>query len=171
MWSESRTCTVCRKKQPRAKLLRFVANEHGHLRVDPLKRLAGRGVYTCPGARCVGAAVQKGGFARGLRRKLFREDPERFVDRTRDAIRDELQRLTVQALGDGRFRRLAAGLEATDDRFSERFDALMEQGKRLGVELPIGGHSAQGPSRWATSDGDSKMHEGQHPGLPADRRE
>lgn len=171
MWSESRTCTGCRKQQPRAKLLRFVADERGHLRVDPLTGLHGRGVYTCPTVRCVAAGIKKGGFARGLKRKLFREDPERLMSRTRDAISAELTRLRRQALEDGRARRSGAGLVATDPGFGRRFSALMEQGKRFGVEVPVDGQNVQDPSVRATSAEDSKLHEGQHRGLPANGRE
>ena len=115
MWSESRTCTGCRSKQPRAKLLRFVADERGHLRVDPMRGLPGRGVYACPRARCVEVGIGKGGFARGLKRRLFAEDARRLMSRAGDDIRAELERLVRQALEDGRARR-AGGRVRRDAR-------------------------------------------------------
>lgn len=173
MWTSNRTCTVCRTTRPRADLIRFVADDRGHLRVDPMVGLPGRGVYTCPTARCVRAGAGKGGFARGLRRRLHREDPLRFLEKTAATIQAELTRMCVQALADGRACHRGEVLEATDQRFGTRLAALLEQHQGLGVEVPGSGQFAQDPSRWATGgrDCDSKMHEGQQAGLPADGRD
>ncbi len=173
MWTSNRTCTVCRTTRPRAELIRFVADARGHLRVDPLVGLPGRGVYTCPTARCVGAGVGKGGFARGLRRRLHREDPERFIEKTATTIQAELSMMCSKGLADGRAKRIGEELEATDQRFAMRLAALLEQHQGLGVEVSGGGQLAQDPSRWVTGGGgrDTKMHEGQRADLPADGRD
>lgn len=150
--------------------MRFVADERGHLRVDPMRGLPGRGVYACPRARCVEVGIGKGGFARGLKRRLFAEDARRLMSRAGDDIRAELERLVRQALEDGRARRAGGRVVATEDKFRQRYSALLEQGQRLGVELPVNGQNALDTSQ-ATRGEDSKLHRGQHPGLPADGRE
>jgi predicted RNA-binding protein YlxR (DUF448 family) len=126
-----RTCAGCRRRAAREELLRFVADERGHLRFDARQRLAGRGAYACPDSRCLARALAKG-FARSLRRRLAAEQPERLASSVRAALGETQRELERQALADGRGRRAAAGVLVTEPRLGRRLALLAQQARRLG---------------------------------------
>lgn len=50
-----RTCCICRRRLPKAELLRHVRSENGNepkLVADPKGRMPGRGLYVCDQAEC-----------------------------------------------------------------------------------------------------------------------
>lgn len=67
-----RMCVVCRRRRPKAELLRHVralaADPGQELQADPDQRLPGRGWYVCPETDCLTALAK-----RGARRRFRRE--------------------------------------------------------------------------------------------------
>ena len=64
-----RTCLGCRDRAPQGELLRLVADA-GAVRVDPRRRLPGRGGYLHPDAACVARALRRRAFSRALRTEV-----------------------------------------------------------------------------------------------------
>lgn len=62
-----RTCVACRTRRPQGELVRLAATADG-VRLDPARRLPGRGAYLCPDPGCVDAAGRR--QAAGLHRAL-----------------------------------------------------------------------------------------------------
>lgn len=67
----------------------------------PGRAKQGRGVYSCPEIECLGRAVQKGGFARCLRRKVS-ADLEKLLAEVRRALEQAEGQLRWQMIADGR---------------------------------------------------------------------
>lgn len=140
-----RTCVACREKRSRQELVRFVADERGHLRPDPGQRLAGRGVYTCAARRCVERAAERGWFARGLRRRVAKVDGVELTRRTARCVDDERRGLLILGRQDGRVVRSSgtegeaaaplgtdgSGWIPRDPRLARRVTMLAEQVLRL----------------------------------------
>lgn len=111
--------------------------------LDIQQRAPGRGVYVCPSRHCIRAACRRGGFERGLRRRVAKPDPDDLVRRAVDRIRDQAKALIAAALIDGRANSSASELDLEHDRLSELVDgrirrllaAMAEQLSRLRVEL------------------------------------
>jgi len=81
-----RSCVGCRKRAPKAELLRVVRSAEG-ARVDPLGRAPGRGAYVHRDAVCVGLALRRGALAGALRMGLAKEE----LARLRSDIEEALQ--------------------------------------------------------------------------------
>ncbi len=142
-----RSCVACRTSRPRQGLVRFVADERGRLRPDPGQRQPGRGVYTCATEACIHRAASKGGFARGLKRRVAKMDPTSLMATTAIAVEEEYRSLLEQGRRDGRAaarsprqgrndREVVAGSGwvVKDPRLGRRVAALSEQAARLGVK-------------------------------------
>ncbi len=68
-------CLVCRRRQGKNDLLRFVADADGSLRQDMKFRLPGRGAYCCRTEECVSRFVrQERRLANALRRSKIKID-------------------------------------------------------------------------------------------------
>jgi predicted RNA-binding protein YlxR (DUF448 family) len=65
--SPMRTCTGCRSKQARGRLLRVTHAGDGTLSVDSTRTGAGRGAYVCFDRACIERACRSGSLARALR--------------------------------------------------------------------------------------------------------
>ena len=67
-----RRCAACRRRRPKAELLRFVRRNDPAEGVvfDPGQRHPGRGGYCCPDPACLDRALRRGGLARTLRAVL-----------------------------------------------------------------------------------------------------
>jgi predicted RNA-binding protein YlxR (DUF448 family) len=128
MGEPERTCVSCRTRAPRTRLLRFVADQRGHLRLDGLRRARGRGAYVCPTAACVDEAVRRAAFARSLRRNVARVDG--LARQAQAELRARAQELVEQAKRDGRTDRSAAG-GVTDGRLARLLEGLNEQVRSL----------------------------------------
>jgi uncharacterized protein len=130
-----RSCAACRRRAPRESLLRCVADQAGRLRVDPLQRAPGRGVYLCPDRDCVSEACRRGAqeLARGLRRRLQPLAAEQLQRAALEAVRLAASEAAGQGLADGRLRRSPGSDESTvlDERLGRRLRILAEQAKRL----------------------------------------
>lgn len=74
-----RMCAGCRKRRPKAELIRLVLNDNGQLVVDREKVLSGRGVYICPFSGCLELAIKKRGFIRGFRGQFRQIVPEEVL--------------------------------------------------------------------------------------------
>jgi predicted RNA-binding protein YlxR (DUF448 family) len=61
-----RTCIVCRKVGPKARLVRLVRAGDAQVRVDPPGSVAGRGAYVCRTDRCL-RGLRAAGLSRALR--------------------------------------------------------------------------------------------------------
>lgn len=62
-----RTCLGCRRKAPRAQLLRLVVDDAGSLVVDARAVLPGRGAWIHPDPSCLERAERRAAFGRALR--------------------------------------------------------------------------------------------------------
>jgi predicted RNA-binding protein YlxR (DUF448 family) len=69
-------CAGCRKRRPKAELIRLVLREDGQAVVDVEKILPGRGSYICPCPGCLESAIKKRRFIRGFRGQLRQIVPE-----------------------------------------------------------------------------------------------
>jgi predicted RNA-binding protein YlxR (DUF448 family) len=74
-----RRCVATGEAQPRAGLIRFVADPSGVLTPDLAEKLPGRGVWVTSTFEALEKAVAKGMFSRGLKRKV--DVPEDMLDR------------------------------------------------------------------------------------------
>ncbi len=114
--------------------------------------MAGRGAYTCAGLKCIERAVQKGGFARGLKRRVAHVEPVALACKVSRGVSEELNSLLDRGCLDGRGRCSAAvvgvegvsdvdgsGRVVTDPRLHRRVSALVEQVDRLKVDLETNG--------------------------------
>jgi predicted RNA-binding protein YlxR (DUF448 family) len=61
-----RTCIGCRKRAPKASLLRFACTAEG-IEIDTRQRLEGRGVYLCRNRACVEKGLKAKSLAYALR--------------------------------------------------------------------------------------------------------
>jgi len=61
-----RTCIGCRKRAPKASLLRFACTTEG-IEIDTRQRLEGRGVYLCRNRACVEKGLKAKSLAYALR--------------------------------------------------------------------------------------------------------
>jgi uncharacterized protein len=129
--TSERSCAACRRRAPRESLLRCVADPAGRLRVDPLQRAPGRGVYLCPDPACVGAACRRGALAHGLRRRLQPLAAEQLQRAALEAVRLAASAAAGQGLADGRLRRSGDETTVVDDSLGRRLRILAEQAKRL----------------------------------------
>ncbi|GAA1397200.1 YlxR family protein [Luteococcus peritonei] len=82
MSTPRRTCLGCRQDDEQSALERFVLVD-GVVVADPARRLPGRGAWLHPDDRCREAALRRGGFARGFRRRV--EVPEDLFEACRPA--------------------------------------------------------------------------------------
>jgi predicted RNA-binding protein YlxR (DUF448 family) len=73
-----RRCVATGEAQPRAGLIRFVADPAGVITPDLGEKLPGRGVWVTSTRDALEKAVSKGMFARGLKRRV--DIPEGLVD-------------------------------------------------------------------------------------------
>lgn len=61
-----RRCVGCDTSRPKRELLRIVRTPQGALELDPQGKRPGRGVYVCPDATCLDAAVRSRRMERAL---------------------------------------------------------------------------------------------------------
>lgn len=124
-----RRCIATGEAQPRAGLIRFVADPSGLVTPDLAEKLPGRGVWVTSTREAVDKAVAKGMFARGLKRKVSSPDgladwlEELLTKRQIDSI--ALARKagkavcgferTKEALWSGRTRLLFAASDGSED--------------------------------------------------------
>lgn len=72
-----RTCLGCRQVRPQDELIRLTRGVDGLAQVDEGGRGEGRGVYACPTAECLSAALRKGRLDHAFRRPT--RGPEQSV--------------------------------------------------------------------------------------------
>lgn len=170
MWTEKRTCTGCRRPRERGSLLRFVADGRGVLGIDPLMQRGGRGVYVCPATRCIDNAVKRGGFPRGLKRKLAKHGSGELISKTVEALDQQLQRLVQQALEDGRARMCGPQVQVVEEKVRRQINKLAHQAHQLSGLQSTGGEGHDTSQKLFYGE-DSKLHEGRRSHLQADGRD
>lgn len=79
-----RSCVGCRKRAPKADLLRIVRSETG-ARVDPVGSAPGRGAYVHRDRACADAAVRRGAVANALRSGLTQGELARLRNEIEEA--------------------------------------------------------------------------------------
>ncbi|MDP9224509.1 MAG: YlxR family protein [Actinomycetota bacterium] len=79
-----RTCTGCRGKRVKNRLIRVAQAGDGTVSVDLTRSTPGRGAYVCFDEDCVDRACRSGSLARALR----------FGGAVPDGLRDELMAMT-----------------------------------------------------------------------------
>jgi uncharacterized protein len=73
-----RTCVGCRERGAKYDLIRVVRSAAGDVEADPSGWSPGRGAYVHRAEACIDAALDRGGFARGLRVGLAPEGAARL---------------------------------------------------------------------------------------------
>ncbi|MGQ0669552.1 MAG: YlxR family protein [Actinomycetota bacterium] len=73
-----RTCVGCRRRAPKADLLRVVRSPRGTVGPDPSGKLPGRGAYVHRDPSCVALAMRRGAPARALRAGLAPDEAARL---------------------------------------------------------------------------------------------
>jgi len=68
-----RLCIVCRKKKNKEELIRIVKTPEGLIKIDPLKKLPGRGAYICSTIDCVNKLKKENSLIHALKVKITRE--------------------------------------------------------------------------------------------------
>ena len=84
-----RTCVGCRRKAQGEELIRFVGRG-AELVPDVTWTQSGRGAHVCPNRQCVQQGVERGGFARTLRRRISVEDLGALIVRLEAALHTQL---------------------------------------------------------------------------------
>jgi len=79
-----RSCVGCRKRAPKADLLRIVRGSAG-ARVDRIGSAPGRGAYVHRDPACADAALRRGAFANALRSGLTQEELARLRNEIEEA--------------------------------------------------------------------------------------
>jgi len=79
-----RRCIATGEAQPRAGLIRFVADPAGMLVPDLAEKLPGRGVWVASTRDALDKAISKGMFSRGLKRKI--DVPDGFAERLEELL-------------------------------------------------------------------------------------
>ncbi|MCD6021879.1 MAG: hypothetical protein K0R20_1589 [Actinomycetia bacterium] len=79
-----RSCVGCRKRAPKADLLRIVRSAAG-ARVDLTGSASGRGAYVHRDPTCADAAVRRGAVASALRSGLTQEELARLRNEIEEA--------------------------------------------------------------------------------------
>lgn len=79
--SPRRTCIACRATCDKEELLRFVLAPDGTVVPDLLKKLPGRGVYTCMKDSCIRQACERKQFSRAFRKDVQGVDADTLRDR------------------------------------------------------------------------------------------
>ncbi|HYZ91125.1 MAG TPA: YlxR family protein [Actinomycetota bacterium] len=73
-----RTCVGCRRRAPKAELVRIVCRPDGSLTVDRDGRTPGRGAYVCSGGDCLDQAAKRSRLGRALRAPVGAGELERL---------------------------------------------------------------------------------------------
>ena len=76
-----RTCIVCRKKEEKSQLARFVLGKDNLLVIDADQKLPGRGAYTCVDNGCLLKALKKRHFLRALNGRICIDDQEVLLNK------------------------------------------------------------------------------------------
>jgi uncharacterized protein len=88
--SPRRTCIGCRCTCDKEELIRFVLAPDGTLVPDLLKKLPGRGVYTCMKESCIRQACERKLFSRAFRRDVLGADADILRDRIITMMEDRI---------------------------------------------------------------------------------
>ena len=73
MRAPERMCTVCRKRRPKAALLRLVRGADGRIALDSGAGLPGRGAYVCRVGKCANAEHLPKLLSRALKTSIDEE--------------------------------------------------------------------------------------------------
>ncbi len=85
-----RTCVACRRTCEKEELIRFVLSPDGVLVPDLLKKLPGRGVYTCPKESCIRQACERKSFSRAYAKEVTGADAGLLRDWIIKAMEDRI---------------------------------------------------------------------------------
>ncbi|MBC7320995.1 YlxR family protein [bacterium] len=65
---------MCRKRKSKEELIRIVRTPEGLVRVDPLKKLPGRGAYICSNMECIDKLKRENSLNYALKTKVNKEE-------------------------------------------------------------------------------------------------
>lgn len=85
-------CVSCRRRAPKASLIRLAVTDDGAVAVAQLHR-RGRGAYVCPKRKCMASAVKKGALARGLQAHVDIPAPEQIAVSAATVVGSRLERI------------------------------------------------------------------------------
>ena len=77
-----RQCCICRKVQPKDKLMRLIKPQTENTLYDHSARMKGRGIYICPETGCLDKTLK----GKNLRQSFSKEDIERFKEEIKSMI-------------------------------------------------------------------------------------
>lgn len=79
-----RRCAGCNEQKPKKEFVRVVRTPEGEIRLDPVGKMNGRGVYLCPNTAC----LKKARKAKRLERSLETEIPDEVWDSLESMIEE-----------------------------------------------------------------------------------
>ncbi|MGI6680303.1 MAG: YlxR family protein [Bdellovibrionota bacterium] len=87
MFTNERTCIVCKKKDDKKKLLRFVLDKNDNFLLDSKQVLSGRGAYVHLDEECFNSPLIVGAFRKAF--KTNRDFKVEFEEVSKEALRSE----------------------------------------------------------------------------------
>ncbi len=106
-----RMCVGCRQNAPKEDLERFIYHDEVGLVFDLRRKAPGRGAYLHAAPDCIRKAVERGGFARGFKRRVV-ADPDELLTDVIEGIRRRLEEALRVAL---QSQNLVVGARAVSD--------------------------------------------------------
>lgn len=79
-----RTCIACRSKGPKSDFARLVLSPEGEVRIDPPRRVPGRGAYLCRRLECWEEGLRGGRLRNALKGSVPAEARERLLASARE---------------------------------------------------------------------------------------
>jgi predicted RNA-binding protein YlxR (DUF448 family) len=115
-------CAGCRRRFPRASLIRVVRAADGAVLPDLQGRLPGRGAYLCPNMRCLVQAEHSRALARTFHSAAPLEDPIQMVNTCAAAYRQQALGLLMHSV---RIDRMALGRDRAQKALDSGSVALL----------------------------------------------
>ncbi|MDD3295291.1 MAG: DUF448 domain-containing protein [Syntrophus sp. (in: bacteria)] len=120
-----RTCVACRRTCEKEELVRFVLSPDGVLVPDLLKKLPGRGVYTCSKESCIRQACERKQFSRAFAKEVTGADTRLLLDGIIKSMEDRIASYISLANKAGK---IVSGSDMVAD-------SIRRNGTRLGLVL------------------------------------
>ncbi|NLJ79182.1 MAG: YlxR family protein [Tissierellia bacterium] len=80
-----RKCIACYERKAKQELLRVVRSKEGHIDIDRVGKMNGRGAYICPTHNCLDRIEKNQQLSRALKADI----PDELYDKIRDIIEDD----------------------------------------------------------------------------------
>ncbi len=128
---------MCKRIQPKDKLMRLVRTQKEYAVYDHSARMKGRGIYICPTTKCLDKTIK----GKNSRLGFSKEEKDRFKDEIKAKIIDEIVKEMNLCCKMGYMQKVAEGpigpmdyLIAGDDNTADSLN-LFEKARRLGIKI------------------------------------